>query len=56
MPIVVKGDRPMTALNVFIVAPEHQARLIELLQRAAESSIRHVPGFVAAAVDAERRP
>jgi quinol monooxygenase YgiN len=50
MPTIVKGDRPMTAINVFTVAPEHQARLIDLLRRATESSIRHVPGFVAAAL------
>jgi quinol monooxygenase YgiN len=47
---IVKGDRPMTAINVFTVAPEHQARLIDLLRHATESSIRHVPGFVAAAL------
>jgi quinol monooxygenase YgiN len=50
MPTIVKGDRPMTAINVFSVAPEHQARLIDLLRRATESSIRHVPGFVGAAL------
>ena len=50
MPTIKKGDRPMTAINVFTVAPEHQVRLVELLRRATESSIRHVPGFVAAAL------
>ena len=40
----------MTAINVFTVAPENQARLIELLRLATESSIRHVPGFMAAAL------
>src|SRR5262245_44306254 len=47
---IQKGDRPMTVINVFTVASENQARLIELLQRATESSIRHIPGFVAAAL------
>jgi quinol monooxygenase YgiN len=50
MPTIVKGDRPMTVINVFTVAPDQQARLVELLRRATESSIRHVPGFVAAAL------
>ena len=50
MPTIVKGDRPMTAINVFTVAPENQARLIELLRQATESNIRHVPGFVSAAL------
>ena len=47
---ITKGDRPMTVINVFTVAPEEQARLVELLRRATETSIRHIPGFVAAAL------
>jgi hypothetical protein len=50
MPKIEKGDRPMTVINVFTVAPENQTRLVELLRRATESNIRHVPGFVAAAL------
>jgi quinol monooxygenase YgiN len=50
MPTIAKGDRPMTVINVFTVAPAHQARLVELLTRATETSVRHVPGFVAAAL------
>lgn len=50
MPTIEKGDRPLTAINVFSVAPENQARLIELLRGATESSIRRVPGFVGAAL------
>ena len=50
MVTIAKGDRPMTVINVFTVAPEQQARLVELLRRATEESIRHVPGFVAAAL------
>jgi hypothetical protein len=41
---ITKGDRPMTVINVFTVAPEEQARLVELLTRATDSSIRHIPG------------
>src|SRR5262245_51502812 len=47
---IEKGDRRMTAVNVFTVAPDHQARLVELLRHATDSSIRHVPGFVGAAL------
>jgi hypothetical protein len=47
---ITKGDRPMTVINVFTVEPEEQARLVELLTRATDSSIRHIPGFVAAAL------
>jgi quinol monooxygenase YgiN len=47
---IATGDRPMTVINVFTVAPHQQGRLIELLTRATESSIRHIPGFVSAAL------
>ena len=47
---IAKGERPMTVINVFTVAPDQQARLIDLLSRATESSVRHVPGFVGAAL------
>ena len=47
---IAAGDRPMTALNVFTVAPAQQGRLVELLAQATESSVRHVPGFVGAAL------
>jgi len=50
MPTINTGDRPMTVINVFTVAPAQQRRLVELLSQATESSIRHVPGFVSAAL------
>jgi quinol monooxygenase YgiN len=50
MPSISKGDQRLTVINVFTVAPENQAHLVELLARATESSVRHVPGFVAAAL------
>jgi quinol monooxygenase YgiN len=50
MPVISKGNRPMTVINVFTVAPDRQARLLDILTRATESSVRHVPGFVAAAL------
>ena len=47
---ITTGERPMTVINVFTVAPPQQARLIELLTQATESSIRHLPGFAGAAL------
>ena len=38
----------LTVINVFTVSPENQARLIELLTRATESTVRQVPGFISA--------
>jgi hypothetical protein len=37
---ITTGNRPMTVINVFTVAPTQQARLVELLTQATESSIR----------------
>jgi quinol monooxygenase YgiN len=47
---ISQADRFLTVINVFTVAPSDQARLIELLTRATESSVRYVPGFIAAAL------
>src|SRR4030081_494808 len=40
----------VTLINVFIVDPTHQQRLVELLTRATEVSVRHAPGFVSASL------
>src|SRR3989449_10920652 len=40
----------VTLINVFTVDPTHQQRLVELLTRATEVSVRHAPGFVAASL------
>jgi quinol monooxygenase YgiN len=50
MPVIAKGDRVATVINVFTVAPGDQARLVQLLTNATQSSVRHVPGFLAAAL------
>src|SRR5580698_4489161 len=39
---------PVTLINVFTVDPSNQERLIELLTRATETSVRHAPGFISA--------
>src|SRR5258706_340101 len=36
----------VTLINVFTVDPTNQQRLVELLIRATEVSVRHAPGFV----------
>lgn len=38
----------VTLINVFTVAPEKQARLIELLEQATRTAIRQQPGFISA--------
>jgi quinol monooxygenase YgiN len=48
MTAVSPNSDVLTVINVFTVAPENQARLIDLLARATESTVRHVPGFISA--------
>jgi quinol monooxygenase YgiN len=50
MQITSEGERPLTVINVFRVVPEQQPRFIELLTQATEGSVRHVPGFLGAAL------
>jgi len=40
----------VTLINVFTVDPANQRRLVELLARATETSVRHEPGFVSASL------
>jgi quinol monooxygenase YgiN len=41
-------NESVTLINVFTVDPQNQERLIELLTRATETSVRHAPGFISA--------
>ena len=40
----------LTLINVFTVDPVNQQRLVALLSRATETSVRHAPGFVSASL------
>src|SRR5437763_14221781 len=40
----------VTLINVFTVDPTNQQRLVELLARATETSVRHAPGFISASL------
>jgi len=43
-----QGDFPMTLVNVFSVEPSNQEKLVQLLNNAAEKTMRQQPGFVSA--------
>src|SRR5260221_1482211 len=47
--ISAKGD-VMTLINVFTVEPANQRRLVELLTKATEVSVRQAPGFISASL------
>jgi quinol monooxygenase YgiN len=40
----------VTLINVFTVEPPNQQRLLDLLVRATETSVRHAPGFISASL------
>ena len=40
----------MTVINVFIVAPSNQSRLVELLTKATDTFVRHARGFISASL------
>jgi heme-degrading monooxygenase HmoA len=46
MTTISKNAELVTFINVFTVQPADQARLVELLARVTETSVRHAPGFV----------
>ena len=48
MTTISKSNKLVTIINVFTVEPENQQRLIDLLDRATETYVRHVPGFISA--------
>ena len=44
------GGSEVTFINVFDVDPERQAELVDLLERAAEETMRRLPGFISASI------
>ena len=40
------NSKSVTLINVFTVEPANQLRLVELLTRATEDSVRHATGFM----------
>jgi quinol monooxygenase YgiN len=50
MASIEKGRALMTLVNVFTVPPEKLAELTDLLVRATEETMRHLPGFISASI------
>jgi quinol monooxygenase YgiN len=44
------GSNIVTLINVFTVDPNNPQRLVDLLTRATEDSVRYAPGFVSASL------
>lgn len=50
MTTIAENSGFVTAINVFAVDPSNQQRLLDLLARMTETSVRNLPGFVSAAL------
>ena len=50
MTTITLSREVVTLINVFIVEPANQQRLLELLDRATETSVRHAPGFISSSL------
>jgi len=48
MTTITPSRKLVTLINVFTVEPANQQRLLDLLARATETSVRHAPGFISA--------
>ena len=45
---ISSANQVVTLINVFIVTPENQQKLIDMLIEATQKTMKHVPGFVSA--------
>ena len=50
MTTISKDANLLTLINVFAVDPGNQSRLVELLSKATDTSVRHARGFVFSAL------
>src|SRR5258705_11092089 len=50
MPTISKDGKVLSLINIFTVEPAKQRELVDLLIRATQTSVRHVTGFVSAAL------
>jgi quinol monooxygenase YgiN len=50
MTTISPSRKLVTLINVFTVEPANQQRLLDLLARATETSVRHAAGFISASL------
>jgi quinol monooxygenase YgiN len=50
MTTIAENTGVTTLINVFTVEPSNQQKLVDILARATETSVRDVPGFISAAL------
>src|SRR5579871_5868073 len=50
MTMIAEDANHVTLINVFTVEPSNQQKLVDILARVTETSVRDVPGFISAAL------
>lgn len=50
MPSISKENKVVTLVNVFTVEPGNQQKVVEMLVKATESTMKEIPGFVSATI------
>jgi quinol monooxygenase YgiN len=50
MTTIAENTGVVTLINVFTVEPSNQHKLVDILARATDTSVRDVPGFISAAL------
>jgi len=50
MPSISKENRAVTLINVFTVAPANQQKVVDLLVKATETTMKNIPGFISASI------
>ena len=50
MTTISKDHNFVTLINIFIVEPVNQQKLIDLLTLATNDSVRHIPGFISSSL------
>ena len=50
MATIEKNRKLMTLVNIFTVSPDKQTELADLLVRATDETMRHLPGFISASI------
>jgi hypothetical protein len=55
MTTIAENSGVVTLINVFTVEPSNQQKLVDILARATDTSVRDVPGFISAALHRRRR-
>lgn len=50
MPSISKENRVVVLINVFTVEPANQQKVVDMLVKATETTMKNIPGFISASI------